>query len=199
MIEQGVFLLALAFGAALFARQIIRLRRGLALARPSERNDRQSERWTTMLRVAMGQSKMGTRPLAAFFHLLIYVGFVLINLEVVEILLDGALGSHRIFEGPLGGFYPFLIGFFEILAVLVLLACVVFIVRRAFGGIGRFNHSDMTGWPNQDAHIILYTEIVLMLALLLMNVAETARLGTEGFVVSRQFASLFDAWDGNSL
>ena len=199
MIEQGVFLLVLGIGAFLFTRQIQRLRKGLALARPSERHDRPAERWATMARVAMGQSKMGTRPLAAFFHLLIYVGFVLINLEVLEILLDGALGTHRIFQEPLGGLYPFLIHFFEFLGGAVLLACLVFLVRRWSGRIGRFAHSDLTGWPQQDAAIILYAEIVLMSALLVMNAAESVRIDSPGYLLSSFLHPLFAGWSDGAL
>ncbi len=199
MIEQGIFSLVFCLGVYLFTRQIRGLRKGLALARPSDRHDRRAERWAVMARVAMGQSKMGTRPVAAFFHLLIYVGFVLINLEVLEILLDGALGTHRIFQEPLGAAYPLLIHFFELLSGGVLLACIVFLVRRWFGRIGRLAHSDLTGWPQQDAAIILYTEIVLMLALLVMNAAESVRLGTEGYLLSAHIQPLLHGWSENSL
>ena len=199
MISQIIFLFILSLGVVLFARQIIRLRKGLALARPSHRHDQPSERWNTMLRVAMGQSKMGTRPLAAFFHLLIYVGFVLINLEVLEILIDGAIGTHRVFAQPMGPFYPILINFFELLGAAVLLACIVFLLRRAFGQIGRFKHADMAGWPRQDAAIILYTEIVLMLALFVMNAAESVRLEEGGFIISRHLQPLFNGWSESTL
>ena len=119
MIGQLLFVLALAAGAGLFAKQIVRLRKGLGLARKTDRHDQKSERWKTMARVALGQGKMGARPLAAFFHLIVYVGFVLINLEVLEILLDGITGQHRILQAPLGGLYSAAINFFEILGVLV--------------------------------------------------------------------------------
>ena len=199
MIEQAAFLLVLSLGVYLFVRQIQRLRKGLSLARPSERHDRPAERWATMARVALGQSKMGPRPLAAFFHVLIYVGFVLINLEVLEILLDGALGTHRIFQKPLGALYPLLIHFFEFLGGAVLLACVVFLARRWSGRIGRFAHSDLTGWPQQDAAIILYAEIVLMTALLVMNAAESVRLGTPGYLLSSYLHPLFAGWSEGAL
>ena len=200
MIAQVAFLLVLTLGAALFARQIIRLRRGLAMARPSERHDQPSERWKVMARVALGQGKMGGRPVAAFFHVIVYVGFVLINVEVLEILLDGITGQHRILQAPLGGLYTAAINFFEILGVLVILACVVFLLRREFGGINRFKHSDLTGWPRQDAAIILYTEIVLMVALLVMNAAEAALPdGHAPFVVAQAVAPLFASLSPEAL
>lgn len=192
MIGQLLFVLALAAGAGLFAKQIVRLRKGLGLARKTDRHDQKSERWKTMARVALGQGKMGARPLAAFFHIIVYVGFVLINLEVLEILLDGITGQHRILQAPLGGLYTAAINFFEILGVLVIVACVVFLLRRWFGGIARFTHSDLTGWPQQDAAIILYTEIVLMAALLIMNAAEAALPdGHAPFLVAQALAPLF--------
>lgn len=130
-----------------------------------------SSRWKMMARVALGQSKIVTRPLAGIMHILIYIGFILINIEVLEILLDGILGSHRIFAS-LGGFYNILIGFFEILALGVLLACIVFLIRRHIGKIKRFSGIEMNSWPRKDADIILITEILLMLAFLTMNGAD---------------------------
>jgi len=172
MISSIVFSAVLAAGVAGFTYQVRRLRRGLALARPSGRHDRTSERWATMARVALGQGKMGPRPLAAAMHLIVYVGFVLINVEVLEILLDGVLGTHRLLRSPLGSFYDGLMNFFEVLGFLVIVACVVFLGRRLVAGPYRLKHPDLAGWPQRDAVNILAIEIVLMSALLLMNAAE---------------------------
>jgi ferredoxin len=172
MISSLVFTAVLAAGVAGFVYQVRRLRRGLALARPSGRHDRVSERWTTMARVALGQGKMGPRPLAAAMHLIVYVGFVLINIEVLEIILDGILGTHRLLRAPLGGIYDGLMNFFEVLGFLVIVACVVFLGRRLVAGPDRLKHPDLAGWPQRDAVNILVIEIVLMSALLLMNAAE---------------------------
>ncbi|MCE2815877.1 MAG: 4Fe-4S dicluster domain-containing protein [Cryomorphaceae bacterium] len=172
MISSIVFSAVLAAGVAGFTYQVRRLRRGLALARPSGRHDRTSERWATMARVALGQGKMGPRPLAAAMHLIVYVGFVLINVEVLEILLDGVLGTHRLLRAPLGSFYDGLMNFFEVLGFLVIVACVVFLGRRLVAGPERLKHPDLAGWPQRDAVNILVIEIVLMSALLLMNAAE---------------------------
>ena len=172
MISSIVFTAVLAAGVAGFVYQVRRLRRGLALARPSGRHDRRAERWTTMARVALGQGKMGPRPLAAAMHLIVYVGFVLINVEVLEILLDGVLGTHRLLREPLGGLYDGLMNFFEVLGFLVIVACVVFLGRRLVAGPERLKHPDLAGWPQRDAVNILVIEIVLMSALLLMNAAE---------------------------
>jgi len=124
-----------------------------------------------MLWVAMGQSKMTKRPVAAVFHLFVYLGFVLINIEVLEILLDGLFGTHRLFSF-MGGLYNFAIGFFEILALLVIIACVVFLARRFVVKVPRLNAPELKDWPIKDATIILIVEVILMAALLKMNAAD---------------------------
>jgi heterodisulfide reductase subunit C len=125
-----------------------------------------------MARVALGQSKMVVRPVAGVMHILIYVGFILINIEVLEILVDGLFGTHRVFAPYLGGLYDVLIGTFEWLAFGVLVACVVFLVRRNVLPIARFRSPEMEGWPKNDANIILIVEVLLMFALLSMNAAD---------------------------
>jgi heterodisulfide reductase subunit C len=117
---------------------------------------------------------MFKNPLVAILHLFVYVGFVVINLEVLEIVLDGLLGTHRLFLSPLGGFYTLLINTFEILAFLVLAACVIFLVRRNMIKLKRFISNDLNGWPRSDANYILITEIVLMSLFLLMNSTDRA-------------------------
>lgn len=198
-LSQIAFFLVVAAASWWFYRQIARLRKGLALARPSHRNDQRSERWKMMARVALGQSKMGTRPLAALLHLVVYAGFVLINIEVLEILIDGATGSHRFFAPILGDFYVLVIGFFEWLGVGVIIACIVFLLRRWFGSIGRFDHADMTGWPRKDAANILYIEITLMTALLVMNAAEAAANPEAPVVVGHYLAFLFSGMSHDAL
>lgn len=206
MISSILFTAVLAAGVAGFTYQVRRLRRGLALARPSGRHDRRAERWATMARVALGQGKMGPRPLAAAMHLIVYVGFVLINLEVLEILLDGILGTHRLLREPLGGLYDDLMNFFEVLGFLVVVACVVFLGRRLVSGPERLKHSDLDGWPQRDAVNILVIEIVLMSALLLMNAAETQQLATSNpqlvaspWLVSGLLLPLFGGWSATAL
>jgi len=171
MIAQILFALCLAIGIFFFARKIREVSSLIRLGRPLDRTDRKSERWMTMARVALGQSKMGSRPVAAFFHVLIYVGFIIINIEVLEIILDGLTGAHRIFAF-LGGFYDFLIASFEILAAAVLVACVVFLARRNLLNIQRFRMPELKSWPRNDANIILVVEILLMSAFLIMNAAD---------------------------
>ena len=171
MISQFLFILLLSVGIYFFVIRVKKVLRNINLGREKVINDRKTERWQTMARVAMGQSKMGSRPVAAFFHLLIYIGFVIINIEVLEIMIDGVFGTHRVLSF-LGGFYDFLIGSFEYLAIGVLLACVVFLARRNIIRLKRFHMAEMTSWPKSDANLILITEIFLMTAFLFMNASD---------------------------
>jgi heterodisulfide reductase subunit C len=174
MVSSIIFAVLTLVTAAVFIFRIRQIRSNILMGRPEDLSDRSTERWKTMARVALGQSKMVTRPLAGVMHIFIYVGFVLINLEVLEIFIDGITGSHRIFYGFLGAdlYYNF-IGIFELLAFLVLLACIVFLVRRNVGGIKRFRGVEMTKWPSSDANIILIVESLLMLAVFTMNAADS--------------------------
>lgn len=148
-----------------------RIRRNILMGQQIEINDRKSDRWKAMLLIAVGQRKMLTRPLSALLHIFVYVGFVLINIEVLEMMVDGVFNMHRAFS-VLGGFYNFLIGFFEILASLVFVGVVGFWLRRNSGKIARFVSSDLNGWPRLDANAILITEMILMTALMLMNASD---------------------------
>ncbi len=170
-IASVVFVLALALASWWFARNVRRIRRNILLGRQEQINDRRSERWAVMARVALGQSKMVVRPVAGILHILVYAGFVIINIEVLEIIIDGIFGTHRVFSF-LGGFYNFLIGAFEVLALLTWLACAIFLVRRFILRIPRFWNREMTAWPRTDAGLILTFEILLMSAFLLMNAAD---------------------------
>ena len=169
---QFTFLLIFVMSAVIFYKNFGKIARNINLGKVINRNDNKKDRWKTMIRVALGQSKMVNRPVAGFFHILIYVGFVIINIEVVEIIIDGIFGTHRVFSF-LGSFYGFLIGSFEILAFLVLVACVVFFFRRNFMSIKRFLSPEMNGWPKSDANIILVFEVLLMFAFLLMNASDS--------------------------
>lgn len=170
-VSQVAFAILLAAGIWFFARRVRFIRRNIFLGREQEIPGDTAWRFRTMLRVALGQGKMVTRPVAGFFHILIYAGFVLINIEVLEILIDGLAGTHRVFAF-LGGLYDAAIGFFEILAAAVLVACVVFLWRRNVLKLARFRSPELRGFPERDANTILYVEIVLMLALLVMNAAD---------------------------
>jgi heterodisulfide reductase subunit C len=188
MIAQILFLVILGAGVFLFTKKVREVIRNINLGRDVKINDRPSERWAVMAKVAMGQSKMGARPVAAFFHVLIYVGFIIINIEVLEIIIDGLFGTHRVLSF-MGGFYDFLIGSFEILALGVLAACVVFLARRNVLRIKRFTMREMTSWPRTDANLILITEIFLMTAFLLMNAADSIlqTRGAEHYITAGSF------------
>jgi heterodisulfide reductase subunit C len=170
-ISQILFALCLGAGIWFFAGRVRFIRRNIFLGKDIDLSDNPAARWKQMFWVAMGQSKMAKRPVAFIFHLFVYLGFVLINIEVLEILLDGLLGTHRLFSF-MGGLYNAAIGFFEILALLVLVACVVFLARRFVVKLPRLNAPELKGWPVKDATTILIVEIVLMAALLKMNAAD---------------------------
>jgi heterodisulfide reductase subunit C len=170
-ISQILFALCLGTGIWFFAGRVRFIRRNILTGRDIDLSDNPAARWKQMLWVAMGQSKMTKRPVAAVFHLFVYLGFVLINIEVLEILLDGLFGTHRLFSF-MGGLYNVAIGFFEILALLVIIACVVFLARRFVVKVPRLNAPELKGWPIKDATIILIVEIILMAALLKMNAAD---------------------------
>ncbi|MCF8464022.1 MAG: (Fe-S)-binding protein [Flavobacteriales bacterium] len=171
-ISQILFLILIVAGFGLFGKSVMRIRRNILLGKDLNRTDNSSLRWKTMAKVAMGQSKMVVRPIAGTLHLIVYIGFVLINIEVLEIMIDGLFGTHRVFAPILGGLYTAAISFFEILGVLVIVACAIFLYRRNVMKIGRFHSTEMKGWPFKDANYILIIEIVLMSALLIMNAAE---------------------------
>ena len=198
-----IFALCLGMASFLFGKNVLKVRRNIMLGRDIDRSDRSTDRWITMARVALGQSKMVVRPVAGFLHILVYVGFVIINIEVLEIVIDGLIGSHRVFAF-MGSFYNFLIGSFEILAFLVLVACVLFMIRRNVLQIKRFVMQEMDGWPKLDANLILIFEVVLMSAFLLMQGADLAlqSLGADHYVKAGSFpvsSFLLPLFDGMSI
>ena len=155
-----------------FSRNVIRLKRNINLGKgQTDPIINKSERIKNMLRIALGQSKMVTRPIPGILHLIVYLGFIIINIELIEILIDGIFGTHRVFSS-MGGFYGFLIGSFEVFAVLVLIAVIAFWSRRNIIRIKRFSETKMMGWPKLDADLILYFEIILMSLFLLMNATD---------------------------
>ena len=210
IIQQIVFAFVLGIVAWLVFRRIMVIKRTIELGRDEDRTDQPAVRFGNMLRIAFGQKKMFDKPIVGILHFAVYAGFLLINLEVLEIVLDGILGQHRIFAPFLGSFYPFLIGFFELLAVAVLLACVVFLIRRTIIKTERLlpsRHREMNGWPALDGKIILIFEIVLMIAILTMNAADTVlqEMGnphyhpTGDFVFSQFLKPIFAGWNENTL
>jgi len=165
------FALVLGLGIGFFAINIRKIIRNIKLGQDVNRFDQSQKRWSNMALIALGQSKMVKRPVAGLLHIFVYAGFVIINIEVLEIIIDGLFGTHRVFSF-LGVVYNILIASFEILAVLVLIAVIIFFIRRNIIRLKRFVSSDLKGWPKNDATIILYFEIVLMSLFLLMNAAD---------------------------
>ena len=179
-ISNIIFLVVFFVAITFFIRNLNRIIANIKLGRDIDRSDRSTDRWKNMFRVAVGQSKMTRRPVAGILHIILYLGFVIINIEVIEIIVDGIFGSHRFLSSILPiGLYNFLIGSFEILAILVLVACVIFLIRRNVIRIKRFWSKEMTSWPRTDANLILVFEILLMSAFLIMN-ATDALLFYEG-------------------
>lgn len=172
MIQQIAFALTLAAAIFIITKRISVIRKNIQIGRKPLSNDRPQERLNNMLLIAFGQKKMFKRLTPAILHLFIYVGFLVINLEVLEFVVDGLAGTHRIFAPYLGSFYTVLMNIFEFLAVAVLVSCVFFLIRRNVIKVKRFWNYEMTKWPRMDANIILITEIVLMLAILSMNAAD---------------------------
>ncbi len=177
------FLIILVASIAFFRRNVLRLIRNIKLGKEPNLEIDNAQRWKNMAMIALGQSKMVVRPVSGIMHLIVYVGFVIINIEVLEIIIDGIFGTHRIFAG-LGPVYDFLIGAFEILALLVIVAVVVFWIRRNVIRLKRFIKPEMKGWPKRDADMILYIELVLMFLFLTMNAsdAQLQNLNVEGYV-----------------
>ncbi len=172
MIFRVIFILILLGAILFFARNIKRIIKAIQVGKAKDLSGNTLKRIETLLRVAFAQSKMGTHPLAALLHFLIYAGFIIINLEFFEIVIDGIMGTHRVFAPWFGKAYPIFIGIFEILAVAVILACAIFLARRNILGIKRFSGFEMSRWPKMDANIILIAEIILMTAFLVMNTAD---------------------------
>ena len=202
-----IFLLIFLVGVSFFARNIRRIRRNIKLGKDINRSDQTNLRLKNMLRLAFGQSKMVNRPIAGILHFIVYLGFIIINIELLEIILDGLTGKHRLFANYLGSFYTFLITSFEILALFVLVGVFFFWTRRNFMKIKRFWMPEMKGWPKKDADNILYFEVILMILFLAMNATDSllqqANLNyyikAGGFPVSQFLIPLFDNFSIDTL
>ena len=209
LLQQFAFVLVTGISVWLFNRRIRGIRRNILLGRDHGLTSRGSEGWKQVLLLALGQRKMFRNPLVAILHLIIYVGFVIINIEVLEILLDGIMGTHRLFAPVMGVAYTGLINAFEWLAAGVILVCVIFLARRHVTKVTRFQGSDLDGWPRTDARNILVAEIILMTLFLLMNAADTLLQGrgqpgytahpTGNFMVSSMLQPLLQTWSDSGL
>ena len=171
--QQILFIALTAIAIWLFARKVKFIRRNINLGR-DEAFEPHPERWKNVLLMAFGQKRMFDKPLVAILHFFVYAGFIIINIEILEIILDGLFGTHRLFAPTLGSAYTFVINFFEILAFLVLAGCVIFLIRRNLVRVRRLNMPELNGWPRSDANYILVFEIVLMSLFLLMNASDKA-------------------------
>ena len=170
-IENIIFIIIFLLSTLLFIKNLKRIIRNIKFGKNIDRSDNPKIRLKNMIRVALGQSKMVVRPIAGILHIIVYAGFIIINIEVLEIIIDGVFGTHRVFSF-LGSFYNFLIASFEILAILVLLSVIIYLIRRNIIKLKRFYNSEMKGWPTLDANLILIFEIFLMSAFLLMNTSD---------------------------
>ena len=171
-ISSIIFLLITVIAFYIFAKKILRIKRNIHLGRSIELNDQPLARWKNVFMLALGQKKMFRNIPVALLHLILYVGFIIINIELLEIIIDGIAGTHRFFAPFLGGLYPFLINSFEVLALLVFVACIFFLSRRNIIRVKRLISNDLTGWPKTDANLILVIEMVLMGLFLTMNAAD---------------------------
>ncbi|RYY87222.1 MAG: (Fe-S)-binding protein [Chitinophagaceae bacterium] len=174
ILQQILFVLLVAVAVWVFARKVGTIRRNINLGRDEELKDNPGARWRNTLLMALGQKRMFDKPMVAFLHFIVYAGFIIINVEILEIVLDGIFGTHRLFAPYLGSFYSFVINFFEILAFSVLSACVIFLLRRNAVRVKRLSMRELAGWPRSDANYILLFEIVLMSLFLIMNAADKA-------------------------
>jgi heterodisulfide reductase subunit C len=199
LIQQILFILLAGTALFLFAKKVMEIRRNINLGKDENLTDNSGIRWKNMVLLALGQQKMFKKPIPAVLHLFVYAGFIIINIEVLEIILDGIIGTHRLFAPFIGGLYTFLIGFFEVLAALVLISCVIFLIRRNILKVARLNQHELDGWPKNDANLILITEVVLMSLLLTMNSTDLVLqsrgaehyTATTPFLVSSQLMPLF--------
>ncbi|MFY0254640.1 4Fe-4S dicluster domain-containing protein [Chitinophaga sp. 30R24] len=207
IVQELLFVVLFGMAVYLFTGKVKQIRKNILLGRDKDLSDHSPERWKNVLLLAFGQKKMFRNPLVAVLHFFVYAGFLIINIEILEIILDGILGTHRLFAPVLGNLYPVLIGLFEVLAVLVIIGCAVFLVRRNIIKLKRFTSHDLDGWPRSDANYILATEIALMLLFLTMNTADQSLQGkgvehyiaTGPFWISGAFAPLFSGLSDGSL
>ncbi len=200
MIQQVLFVLIAGASLGYAALQFLKIRRNIKLGKDESISGDTAERWRNVLLVALGQKKMFSRMIPAVLHLFIYVAFVITQVELIEIFVDGITGQHRVFWPPLGGFYTFVISFIEILSVLALVATIAFLARRNILRLARFHKPEMKGWPFKDANYILFLELALIFFIFLMNSADMARHQNEyGFVVSQFLSPILDGTGDGTL
>jgi heterodisulfide reductase subunit C len=198
-IDNIAFALLLFIGISFFVKNIRKITRNIKLGKNIGRTDNSKMRWKNMAMIALGQSKMVKRPVAGVLHIIVYVGFIVVNIEVLEIIIDGLFGTHRVLSF-LGGMYNFLIASFEILAFLVLISVIIFWLRRMALRIPRFWNKEMKGFPKNDALNILYFEMVLMSLFLIMNATDVHfQEMNSGNIISQFLVPIFDSFSIESL
>ena len=207
LLPQIIFVATLAAAIWLFTKNIVQIRRNIFLGREEDLTNNKPQRWKNLLLLALGQRKMFKNVPVALMHFVIYAGFIIINIEVLEIVLDGLLGTHRLFFPFTGSLYTFLINFFEILAVGVITVCVVFLARRNLLKLKRFISKDLNGWPRSDANYILIVEIILMSLFLTMNATDRSLQlqgnehyhNTGNFIISGMLVPVFNGLSGSTI
>jgi ferredoxin len=206
-LQQILFVLLAISAIYIFTKKVGEIRRNIFLGKRLDLSDNTAIRWKNLLLLALGQKKMFKNIPVALMHFIIYAGFIIINIEVLEIVLDGILGTHRLFLPVLSGLYNWLINIFEFLALGVLVVCVIFLARRNWLKIKRFISKDLNGWPKTDANFILITEIILMSLFLIMNATDQILqdrgqahyANTGGFLISAQLIPLFEGFSSTTL
>ncbi|MCB0457347.1 MAG: (Fe-S)-binding protein, partial [Flavobacteriaceae bacterium] len=194
-----LFIVILVFGIGYFTKNVRKIIRNIKLGQPVDASDNKGQRWNNVIRIALGQTKMVVRPVPGLLHLIVYLGFIIINIEVLEIIIDGVFGTHRIFSS-LGGFYGFLIASFEILAVLVFVSVIVFWLRRNILKLQRFWKPEMKGWPKNDGNFILYFEMILMTLFLVMNATDVHfQEMNNGNIISKYITGWFSNTSSGTL
>ncbi|MDG2193825.1 MAG: (Fe-S)-binding protein [Polaribacter sp.] len=196
-----IFALVAVVGIGFFVRNLRKVIRNIKLGKSVDRTDNQSARWKNMIKIALGQYKMVRRPISGILHVVVYLGFVIINIEVLEIIIDGLFGTHRVFQDVLSpAVYGFLIGSFEILAALVFMAVIVFWIRRNVIKVKRFWNKEMKGWPKNDGNFILYFEMVLMALFIVMNATDIPfQAGEIGNPISQFVAPWFKSLNPETI
>lgn len=190
MISTIIFALLLVAGFGFFAMNAKHIYNNILMGREIDRSDNKSERFKTMALVALGQKKMFTRPIPAILHLFIYAAFMITQIDLIEIIVDGFSGSHRVFRPALGGFYTFMISMIEVLSVLAFIATFAFLARRNLIKVPRLNMREMKGWPKLDANLILFMELILIIFIFMMN-------GADEVLYTRNASHAADLGDGS--
>lgn len=201
MISSIVFILLSVTAIVVFSKNAVKIKRNILIGKDIDRTDNASERWKTMILVAFGQKKMFARPIPAILHLFLYVAFVITQIELIEIFVDGVAGTHRVFRDALGGFYTFIISFIEVLSLLAFVGTVAFLARRNLLKLPRLNKAELLGWPKKDANLILIMELTLVTCIFTMNSADEAlyNIGHSHYEGTGSFGFIFSSLIGPAV